>query len=73
MNLVEMVQRDPAHIATRKNLQKLEEGTFKMETLTYLNHWPVAHIIYTFADKHRVVGTVKLKLGSETNAQRDLV
>ena len=30
-------------------------------------------MIYTFADKHRVVETVKLKLGSETNAQRDLV
>ena len=40
---------------------------------THRNHWHVVHIIETFEDKHGVVQTVRLKLGSENNAQRELV
>ena len=36
-------------------------------------HWSVAPKIETFDNKHGVVRTVRLKLGSENNTQRELV
>ena len=37
---------------------------------THRNHWLVARIIEAFKDKHGAVRTVRLKRGSENNAQR---
>ena len=44
-----------------------------LKAKTHRNHWPVARMIETFEDEHGVVQTVRLKLGSENNAQRELV
>ena len=40
---------------------------------THRHHWPIAWIIETFEGKLSVVQTVRLKLGSENNAQQELV
>lgn len=37
------------------------------------NHWPVARIMETFADKHGVVRTVRLRLGNRIDEQSELV
>ena len=55
----------------RRNFRNGDIILLKSET--HRNHWPVARIIETFEEKHGVVRTVRLKLGSENNAQRELV
>ena len=55
----------------RRNFRNGDMVLLKAET--HRNHWPVACIIETSKDKHGVVQTVKLKPGSENNAQRELV
>ena len=40
---------------------------------THRNHCPVARIIEAFEDKYGFVRTVRLKIGSENNALRELV
>ena len=40
---------------------------------THQNHCPVARIIEIFEDKYGFVRTVRLKIGSENNALRELV
>ena len=47
--------------------------TVLLKAKTHWNHWPVACIIETLADKHGVVWTVRLNFGSENNAQWELV
>ena len=55
----------------RRNFQNGDIVLLKAET--HRNHWPLAHKTETFEDKHGVVQTVRLKLGSKNNAQRELV
>ena len=73
-----MAQKDPAHIATTKTCKTWRRDFWNRDTAllkarTHRNHWPVACIIETFVDKHGVVRTVRLKLGSENNTQQKLV
>ena len=55
----------------RRNFRNGDIVLLKAET--HRNHWPIARITETFEDKHGAVRTVRLKLGSEKNAQRELV
>ena len=55
----------------RRSFQNGDMVLLKIET--HWNHWPVAPKIETFDNKHGVVRTVRLKLGSENNTQRELV
>ena len=55
----------------RRNFRNEDIVLLKAEN--HRNHWPIARIIETFEDKHGVVRIVRLKLGSENNAQRELV
>ena len=58
---------------------KTRRGNFRNGDIVLLksksngNHWPVARIIETFADKHGVMRKVRLKLGIENNVQRKLL
>ena len=54
----------------RRNSQN--RGIVLLKAETYWNHWPIARIIETFEDEHGVERTVKLKLGSKNNPQREL-
>ena len=54
--------------------RKFQNGDIVLlKAKTHRNHWPAPHITDTFTDKHGVVQTIRLKLGSENNAQRELV
>ena len=55
----------------RRNFQSVDIVLLKAET--HRNHWPIAFITETFEDKHGVVRTVRLKIGSENNAQQELI
>ena len=55
----------------RRNFRNGDIVLLKAEN--HWNHWPIAHIIETFEDKHGVVWTVRLKLWSENNTQWKLV
>ena len=69
--------KSPCEHCINEKLAKIEEEIFGdivlLKAKTHRNHWPVARIIQTFADKHGVVQTVRLKLGSQKNTQRELV
>ena len=49
----------------KKNFQN--GGIILLKAGTHRIYWHVTHLIETFADKHGVIGTVRLKLGSENN------
>ena len=41
----------------------LKEEVVLLKTDSSQNHWPIARITETFADKYGIAGTVKLRLG----------
>ena len=55
----------------RRNFRNGDIVLLKAET--HRSHWLIARIIETFEDKYGAVRAVRLKLGSENNAQRELV
>ena len=73
-----MAQRVPRTLQEQKTC-KTGKRNFRngdiilLKAEVHRNHWPVACINETFADKHSVVRPVRLKIGSESNAQRELV
>ena len=56
----------------RRNFQKRD--VVLLRTNSSRNHWSIARMIETFADKHGIVQTIKLRLGDVVGAdQRELV
>ena len=73
-----MAQRVPANIARTKNLPNSKKKLLKRRDCTAESRnssksLARSSLIEIFADKHGAVRTVRLKLGSENNAQRELV
>ena len=71
-----MTQRVPANIRRAKSMQKLKQKLSKRRYYTAENgnlSKSVAFITERFAGKHGVAQTVRLKLGSENNAQLEMV
>lgn len=59
-------------IRKRRNFQKRDDVLLRANSNR--NHWSIARMIETFADKHRIVRTIKLGLGDAVGAdQRKLV
>ena len=56
----------------RRNFQKRD--VVLLRTNSNRNHWSIARMIETFADKHGIVQTIKLRLGYVVGAdQHELV
>ena len=59
-------------IRKRRNFQKRDDVLLRANSNR--NHWSIARMIETFADKHGIVRTIKLGLGNAVRAdQRKLV
>ena len=52
-----------------KNKRNFQTGDIVLlkDDSNHRNHWPMAHIVEIFANKHGDVRNVKLKLGSQSN------
>ena len=54
-----------------KETKKLSETRHRSsESDSHRNHWPIAHIIETFPNKHGIVQTIKLRLGDAVDADQ---